>query len=82
MIEVFFGLPLLEELALDFGNNVRDSGPTLELLHPKCPKLKQLKLGQFHGIFVQGESRLDGVALCENSSLCQLGMWATWMIWD
>ncbi|CAA2983674.1 Hypothetical predicted protein [Olea europaea subsp. europaea] len=31
-----------------------DSGPTLEVLHPKCPKLKQLKLGQFHGIFVRG----------------------------
>ncbi|CAI9757244.1 unnamed protein product [Fraxinus pennsylvanica] len=65
LIEVFSGLPLLEELVLDFCNNVRDSGPALEVLNSKCPKLRHLKLGQFHGISMPVESRLDGVALCE-----------------
>ncbi|PIN22903.1 hypothetical protein CDL12_04396 [Handroanthus impetiginosus] len=65
LIEVFSGLPQLEELALDVCNNVRESGPALEVLNSKCPKLKSLKLGQFHGISMPIESKLDGVALCQ-----------------
>ncbi|KAK6134275.1 hypothetical protein DH2020_031965 [Rehmannia glutinosa] len=65
LIEVFSGLPLLEELALDVCNNVRMSGPALEVLNSKCPKLRSLKLGQFHGISLPVESKLDGVALCQ-----------------
>lgn len=65
LIEVFSGLPLLEELALDVCNNVRDSGPALEVLNSKCPNLRSLKLGQFHGISMPVESKLDGVALCQ-----------------
>nr|AGP26193.1 F-box protein [Striga hermonthica] len=65
LIEVFSGLPLLEELALDLCNNVRDSGPALEVLNSKCPKLKSVKLGQFHGISLPVESKLDGIALCQ-----------------
>ncbi|CAK9133226.1 unnamed protein product [Ilex paraguariensis] len=65
LIEVFSGLRLLEELALDVCNNVRESGPALEVLNMKCPKLRSLKLGQFHGICMPIESRLDGVALCQ-----------------
>ncbi|KAL0306800.1 UNVERIFIED_CONTAM: F-box/LRR-repeat MAX2A [Sesamum radiatum] len=65
LIEVFSGLPLLEELALDVCNNVRDSGPALEMLNSKCPKLRSLKLGLFHGVSMPVESKLDGVALCQ-----------------
>ncbi|KAL3821413.1 hypothetical protein ACJIZ3_007318 [Penstemon smallii] len=65
LIEVFSGLPLLEDLALDVCNNVRESGPVLEVLNSKCPKLRSLKLGQFHGISMPIESKLDGVALCQ-----------------
>lgn len=65
LIELFSGLPLLEELALDVCNNVRESGPALEMLNVKCPKLRSLKLGQFHGISVPIESKLDGVAHCQ-----------------
>ncbi|KAK4714449.1 hypothetical protein R3W88_020356 [Solanum pinnatisectum] len=65
LIEVFSGLPILEELVLDVCNNVRDTGPALEILNKKCPKLRSLKLGQFHGVSMPIESKLDGVALCE-----------------
>ncbi|CAN4097037.1 unnamed protein product [Withania somnifera] len=65
LIEVFSGLPLLEDLVLDVCNNVRDSGPALEILNTKCPKLRSLKLGQFHGVSKPIESKLDGVALCQ-----------------
>lgn len=65
LVEVFSGLPLLEELVLDVCNNVRDSGPALEVLNSKCPKFRSLKLGQFHGIALPVESKLDGVALCQ-----------------
>ncbi|PHT73080.1 F-box protein MAX2 [Capsicum annuum] len=65
LIEVFSGLPLLEDLVLDVCNNVRDSGPALEILNRKCPKLRSLKLGQFHGVSMPIESKLDGVALCQ-----------------
>ncbi|XP_059277034.1 F-box/LRR-repeat MAX2 homolog A-like [Lycium ferocissimum] len=65
LIEVFSGLSLLEELVLDVCNNVRDSGPALEILNTKCPKLRSLKLGQFHGVSMAIESKLDGVALCQ-----------------
>ncbi|XP_075477587.1 F-box protein MAX2 homolog A-like [Primulina tabacum] len=65
LIEVFSRLPLLVELALDVCNNVRDSGPALEVLDSKCPNLRSLKLGLFHGISMPIESKLDGVALCQ-----------------
>ncbi|KAJ8527802.1 hypothetical protein K7X08_015253 [Anisodus acutangulus] len=65
LIEVFSGLSLLEELVLDVCKNVRDSGPALEILNTKCPKLRSLKLGQFHGVSMPIESKLDGVALCQ-----------------
>ncbi|KAG9153883.1 hypothetical protein Leryth_006004 [Lithospermum erythrorhizon] len=65
LIELFSGLPLLEDLAIDVCNNVRDSGPALEVLHSRCLKLRCLKLGQFHGISMPVESKLDGVALCQ-----------------
>ncbi|KAL8031603.1 hypothetical protein ABFX02_13G036900 [Erythranthe guttata] len=65
LIEVFSGLPLLEELVLDVCNNVRESGPALEVLNSKCPKLRSLKLCQFHGVSLPIESKLDGIALCQ-----------------
>lgn len=66
LIEMFSGLPLLEDLTFDVSNNIRDSGPAFEVLYSKCPKLKSLKLGNFHGISMPVESKLDGVALCQN----------------
>ncbi|KAL6570782.1 F-box/LRR-repeat MAX2 A [Orobanche gracilis] len=65
LIEVFSGLPQLEELAIDVCVNVRDCGPALEVLKSKCSGLRSLKLGQFHGISLPIESKLDGVALCQ-----------------
>ncbi|KAF3627678.1 F-box protein MAX2 [Capsicum annuum] len=65
LIEVFSGLPLLEELVLDVCNSVRDTGPALEVLSKKCPKLRSLKLGQFCGVSMPIEWKLDGVALCQ-----------------
>ncbi|MBA0778217.1 hypothetical protein Gotri_006111 [Gossypium trilobum] len=63
--DVFAGLPLLEELVLDVCYNVRDTWPALELLNSRCPRLKALKLGQFHGICRGINARLDGIALCQ-----------------
>nr|GEU74903.1 F-box/LRR-repeat MAX2 homolog A [Tanacetum cinerariifolium] len=65
LIEMFSGLPLLEEFMLDVCHNIRDSGPALEILNSKCLKLKCLKIGNFHGISMPVESKLDGVALCQ-----------------
>ncbi|KAI3515619.1 hypothetical protein L1887_14520 [Cichorium endivia] len=65
LIEMFSGLPLLEELTFDICSNIRDSGPALEILNSKCPKLRSLKLGNFHGISMPIESKLDGIALCQ-----------------
>nr|DAD24910.1 TPA_asm: hypothetical protein HUJ06_026374 [Nelumbo nucifera] len=62
--EFFAALPLLEELTLDVCRNVMDAGPALEVLNSRCPGLKSLKLGQFHGICKAIESVLDGIALC------------------
>ncbi|KAK2665892.1 hypothetical protein Ddye_004466 [Dipteronia dyeriana] len=64
LIELFTGLPLLEELVLDVCKNMRDSAIALEMLKTKCPNLKLLKLGQFHGLCLAVESQLDGIALC------------------
>ncbi|KAK6932689.1 COI1, F-box [Dillenia turbinata] len=64
LLDLFIGLPKLEELALDINQNVRDAGPALELLHSKCPRLKSLTLGRFHGICRAVDSKLDGVSLC------------------
>ncbi|GMP67485.1 hypothetical protein CsSME_00027457 [Camellia sinensis var. sinensis] len=67
LIDMFSGLPLLEELVLDVCKNVRDSRRALEELNLKCTKLRSLKLGQFHGVCTANESslesRLDGIAL-------------------
>ncbi|KAJ4703655.1 F-box protein MAX2-like [Melia azedarach] len=62
--DFFTALPWLEDLVLDVCNNVRDSWSVLELLNSKCPRLKSLKLGHFHGICRGIDSRPDGVALC------------------
>lgn len=62
---LFSGLPLLQELVLDVCKNVRDSGATLEMLNSRCPKLRVLKLGHFHGLCLAIGSQLDGVALCQ-----------------
>ncbi|GAB2274722.1 F-box/LRR-repeat MAX2 A [Dionaea muscipula] len=64
LFQFFDGLDLVEELVLDVGKNVRDSGMALEVLATKCPNLRSLKLGQFHGLCVAIESHLDGIALC------------------
>ncbi|XP_017978964.1 PREDICTED: F-box/LRR-repeat MAX2 homolog A [Theobroma cacao] len=65
LADVFAGLPLLEELVLDVCHNVRDAWPALEVLNSRCPRLKSLKLGQFHGICRSIDYRPDGVALCQ-----------------
>ncbi|KAL3502669.1 hypothetical protein ACH5RR_037118 [Cinchona calisaya] len=72
LIEFFSGLPLLEELALDVCNNVRESSPALETLKLKCPKL-----GQFHGISMPVESKWMELHFVKGLSLCQLGMLGT-----
>ncbi|XP_027348695.1 F-box/LRR-repeat MAX2 homolog A [Abrus precatorius] len=64
LVALFSGLPLLEELVLDVCKNVRESSFALEVLSSKCPNLRVLKLGQFQGICLALESRLDGIALC------------------
>ncbi|CAL1394154.1 unnamed protein product [Linum trigynum] len=64
LTEFLAGLPLLEELVLDVCKNIRGSSTALEALKRKCPKLKVLKLGHFHGVCLAIESQLDGVALC------------------
>ncbi|KAE8689454.1 Detected protein of unknown function [Hibiscus syriacus] len=63
--DVFARLPLLEVLVLDVCHNVGDAWPALELLNSRCPRLKSLKLGQFHGICRGIDSRPDGIALCQ-----------------
>ncbi|OIW08318.1 hypothetical protein TanjilG_02994 [Lupinus angustifolius] len=65
LVALFSGLPLLEELVVDVCNNVRESSFALEVLCSKCPKLRVLKLGQFHSICLAIGSQLDGVALCQ-----------------
>ncbi|KFK37113.1 hypothetical protein AALP_AA4G214500 [Arabis alpina] len=65
LIEVFSGLGNLEELVLDVGKNVKDSGVALEALDRKCKKLRVLKVGQFQGVCSASDwRRFDGVALC------------------
>ncbi|CAN7007401.1 unnamed protein product [Brassica oleracea var. botrytis] len=64
LVEVFSALPCLEELVLDVGKNVKQSGVALEALNSKCKKLRALKLGQFHSVCSATEWRLEGVALC------------------
>ncbi|CAN0914050.1 F-box/LRR-repeat MAX2 homolog A [Linum grandiflorum] len=64
LIDFFSKLPLLEELVLDVCKNIRNSSTALEALNSKCPKLKVLRLGYFHGVCLAFESRLDGLALC------------------
>ncbi|KAG6787173.1 hypothetical protein POTOM_008807 [Populus tomentosa] len=57
LVDFFAALPLLQELVLDVYQHVR------EALHSKCPELKLLKLGQFHGFCVAIETQLDGGAV-------------------
>ncbi|KAI7999535.1 hypothetical protein LOK49_LG09G02093 [Camellia lanceoleosa] len=63
--DLFASLPLLEELVLDVCQNVRDIWPALELLSSKCPRLKSLKLGKFHGNCRGIAPHPDGLALCK-----------------
>ncbi|PON96436.1 F-box domain containing protein [Trema orientale] len=65
MVDFFSGLQFLEELVLDVCQNVRDSGLALEALARRCPRLRVLKLGQFHGVCSAIGSQLDGIALCQ-----------------
>ncbi|KAH7651795.1 RNI-like protein [Dioscorea alata] len=68
---LFSALPLLEDLALDLSQNVRDSGPAFEELCYKCPKIKSLKLGMFHSVCRAAGLHLDGVSVCGGlKSLC------------
>ncbi|XP_031281892.1 F-box/LRR-repeat MAX2 homolog A-like [Pistacia vera] len=62
--DFFTGLPLLEEVVLDVCNDVGNTWPAQELLNSKCPRLKSLKLGHFHGICKALDCWPDGVALC------------------
>uniref|UniRef100_A0A2C9U5E0 COI1 F-box domain-containing protein n=1 Tax=Manihot esculenta TaxID=3983 RepID=A0A2C9U5E0_MANES len=64
LADMFAGLPLLEELVLDVCHNVRDTWPAWEVLNSKCPRLKFLKLGRFHGICRGIDARPDGIAIC------------------
>ncbi|KAI9198041.1 hypothetical protein LWI28_009052 [Acer negundo] len=57
--DFFTSLPMLEDLVLDVCNHVRDIWPALEFLNSKYPRLKSLKLGEFHGI-----CRPDGFVHC------------------
>ncbi|EEF27969.1 ubiquitin-protein ligase, putative [Ricinus communis] len=53
-------------------HNVRDTWPALEMPNSKCPNLKYLKLGQFHGICKGIDARPDVIAICsklESSSI-------------
>lgn len=69
LIDMFSSLPLLEELVLDVCSNVRESKVMLEHLHSKCPRLKTLKVGHFHGLCTANDptlgSKLDGIAMCQ-----------------
>lgn len=65
LIDFFSGLRFLEELVLDVCKNVRDSGLALEVLGSRCPRLRVLKLGHFHGVCLAIGSQLDGIALCQ-----------------
>lgn len=62
--DMFWNLPLLEDLVLDISQNVIDSGPALEFLGSHCKNIRSLKLGQFHGVCKGPQP--DGVALCTN----------------
>ncbi|XP_038981437.1 F-box/LRR-repeat MAX2 homolog A-like [Phoenix dactylifera] len=61
---LFAALPLLEDVAVDLCQNVRDAGPALEALSERCPKIASLSLGGFHGVCRAAGLYLDGVALC------------------
>lgn len=65
LIGFFCGLGFIEELVLDVCKNVRESWVGLEALASKCPHLKSLKLGHFHGVCKAIGSQLDGIALCQ-----------------
>lgn len=69
LIDMFSNLPLLEELVLDVCSNVNESKLILEQLNSKCPRLKTLKLGHFHGLCTANDptfgSKLDGIATCQ-----------------
>ncbi|KAL5147758.1 F-box/LRR-repeat MAX2 A [Glycine soja] len=73
LMTLFSGLPLLEELVLDVCKNVRESSFAFEVVGSKCPNLRVLKLGQFQGICLAFESRLDGIALCHGLQSLSVG---------
>ncbi|CAA7408576.1 unnamed protein product [Spirodela intermedia] len=62
--ELFAGLPLLEDLALEVYPGVCDAGPVLETLNSRCPRMEALRLGQFQGICRATGLHLDGIAVC------------------
>ncbi|MQL75439.1 hypothetical protein Taro_007811 [Colocasia esculenta] len=62
--DFFAGLPLLEDLALDIRQNVRDTGPVLETMNNRCPKIELLTLGHFQGVCRAAGLHLDGIAVC------------------
>ncbi|KMT01870.1 hypothetical protein BVRB_9g209910 [Beta vulgaris subsp. vulgaris] len=65
LVRFFSGLSFIEELLLDVCRNVRGSWVCLEALASRCPNLRVLELGCFHGICRAIESHLDGIALCQ-----------------
>ncbi|OAY84400.1 F-box/LRR-repeat MAX2 homolog [Ananas comosus] len=68
---LFAALPALEDLALDLRHSVRGAGPALEALARRCPRIRALRLGRFHGICNAAWLHLDGVAVCGAlQSLC------------
>lgn len=65
LVEFFTGLKFIQELKLDVGRNIRGSWVCLEALASRCPNLRSLELGCFHGMCKAIESHLDGIALCQ-----------------
>ncbi|KAL3700301.1 hypothetical protein R1sor_018323 [Riccia sorocarpa] len=60
LITMFKSLPSLQELALNLGQNIRESGPALDQLFTHCTKLTSLQLSHFHGLWCG--PLLDGIA--------------------
>ncbi|XP_010539206.1 PREDICTED: LOW QUALITY PROTEIN: F-box/LRR-repeat MAX2 homolog A-like [Tarenaya hassleriana] len=65
LVQVFIHLPLIEDLVLDIGYNVRDVWQALESLGSMCPGLSSLKLGNFHGICRGIDAKPDGIVFCQ-----------------
>lgn len=67
IIELCAGLPFLEELVLDVFHN----GASMELLNAKCPRLKSLTLGKFHGVC---SSVLESLCIKNSPDLTDSGL--------